>query len=57
MENKSKTVPDVPCISTIVGRTTYFVYVHFSETSTESMEDKINDSQKNEVMETIKSPH
>lgn len=40
-EKNSNTIPDVPCIPMAIGRTTYLVYVHFSETATETMEDKI----------------
>ena len=47
--NNPATTPDVPCISMTIGRTTHLVYVHFSKTSTETMEDKITRMIRNEV--------
>lgn len=47
--NNPSTTPDVPCIPVTIGRTTYLVYVHFSETSTETMEDKITRMIRNDV--------
>jgi hypothetical protein len=40
----------VPSITTKVGNTTYEVYVHFSETSKETMTDKVLRLIRNEVI-------
>ena len=48
-EKNNPIVPDVPCIPMSIGKTTYLVNVHFSTTSTETMEDKIRRLLKNEI--------
>ena len=47
--NSPATTPDVPCISMTIGRTNHLVYIHFSELSTETMEDKITKMIRNDV--------
>ena len=42
--------PERPALVKAIGKTTYKVFVHFSETSKETMEDKIKRLLRNEVM-------
>ena len=42
-----------PCFRKVIGNTTYVVRVHFSETSKETLEDKIKRLVKEETEETI----
>ena len=48
-EKNNPIIPDVPCIPMSIGKTTYLVNVHFSTTSSETMEDKIRRLLKNEI--------
>lgn len=41
MEEKNKPTTSVPCIPMTIGRTRYLVNVHFSETASETMEEKL----------------
>lgn len=54
MTDKIETEPkqEVPKFITKVGNTTYEVHVHFSETSTENMNDKILRLIENDVANT-----
>ena len=51
MEEKKtpETGPDELCYRRTIGKTTYLVHVHFSKTSTETMEDKIKRMLVNEI--------
>ncbi len=40
-----------PALAKKIGRTTYIVRIHFSETSTETMSDKIKRMLKNEIQQ------
>ena len=42
---------DAPALVKKIGKTTYKVRVHFSETSTETMSDKIKRMLKNEIQQ------
>ena len=43
---------DIPALVETIGKTTYKVRVHFSDTSNETMSDKIKRMLKNEIRET-----
>ena len=43
--------PDAPALVKKIGKTTYKVRVHFSQTSTETMSDKIKRMLKNEIQQ------
>ena len=43
---------DIPALVKTIGKTTYKVRVHFSDTSNETMSDKIKRMLKNEIRET-----
>ena len=43
---------DAPALVKKIGKTTYKVRVHFSDTSTETMSDKIKRMLKNEIQKT-----
>ena len=42
---------DAPALAKKIGKTTYKVRVHFSDTSTETMSDKIKRMLKNEIQQ------
>lgn len=42
---------DIPALVKTIGKTTYKVRVHFSQTSTETMSDKIKRMLKNEIQQ------
>ena len=42
---------DIPALAKTIGKTTYKVRVHFSNTSTETMSDKIKRMLKNEIQQ------
>ena len=42
---------DIPALVKTIGKTTYKVRVHFSNTSTETMSDKIKRMLKNEIQQ------
>ena len=42
---------DIPALVKTIGKTTYKVRVHFSDTSTETMSDKIKRMLKNEIQQ------
>lgn len=42
---------DIPALVKKIGKTTYKVHVHFSNTSTETMSDKIKRMLKNEIQQ------
>lgn len=44
---------DAPALVKKIDKTTYVVRVHFSETSTETMNDKINRLLKNEIQDLM----
>ena len=46
---RSKVPEEVPVLIRKIGKTTYKVRVHFSDTSTETMSDKIKRMLKNEI--------
>ena len=54
MTDKVETKPkqETPKFTTKIGNTTYEVYIHFSKTSTENMNDKILRLIKNDVANT-----
>ena len=47
----AKALEDAPVLVKKIGRTTYKVRVHFSQTSTETMSDKIKRMLKNEIQQ------
>ena len=47
----TSTLPNCPIVK--IGKTTYFVWAHFSETSTETMEDKIKRMLREEVRQMM----
>lgn len=49
--NKAIQNTTLPHLSKMIGNTTYEVYIHFSETSKESLIDKINRLIQNDVMD------
>jgi hypothetical protein len=50
MENiTTATINDVPTVRKQIGKTTYIVRVHFSETAQETMQDKIKRMLREEV--------
>ena len=68
MENENMTAtatPSTPVVQTVrdnppalvkkIGKMTYIVRIHFSETSTETMEDKIKRMLKNEVRQIMEN--
>ena len=68
MENENMTAtatPSTPAVPTVrdnppalgkkIGKMTYIVRIHFSETSTETMEDKIKRMLKNEVRQIMEN--
>ncbi len=48
---RSKVPEEVPVLIRKIGKTTYKVRVHFSDTSTETMSDKIKRMLKNEIQQ------
>ena len=44
---------DCPTIRRKIGKTTYIVRVHFSETAKETMEDKIKRLLRNEIQQNV----
>ena len=46
---------DPPALVKKIGKMTYIVRIHFSETSTETMEDKIKRMLKNEVRQIMEN--
>ena len=62
MENKNVTAAPAPtaqdnppALVKKIGKMTYIVRIHFSETSTETMEDKIKRMLKNEVRKMMEN--
>ncbi len=62
MSNETKTIPNTTSCATTqpamvkkIGNITYRVWAHFSETSTETMEDKIKRMLQNEVQQLMES--
>ena len=62
MSNETKTIPNSTSCTTAqpamvkkIGNITYRVWAHFSETSTETMEDKIKRMLQNEVRQLMES--
>ncbi len=51
----STTQNNPPALVKKIGKMTYIVRIHFSETSTETMEDKIKRMLKNEVRQMMES--
>ena len=47
----SRAPEDAPALVKKIGKTTYKVHVHFSNTSTETMSDKIKRMLKNEIQQ------
>ncbi len=47
----SRAPEDAPAMVKKIGKTTYKVHVHFSNTSTETMSDKIKRMLKNEIQQ------
>lgn len=48
---QSKALEEVPVLIRKIGKTTYKVRIHFSNTSTETMSDKIKRMLKNEIQQ------
>ena len=48
---RSKVPEEVPVLIRKIGKTTYKVRIHFSNTSTETMSDKIKRMLKNEIQQ------
>ena len=48
---RSKVSEEVPVLIRKIGKTTYKVRIHFSNTSTETMSDKIKRMLKNEIQQ------
>ncbi len=48
-QNTTPAAEDAPALVKKIGRTTYIVKIHFSETSKETMSDKIKRMLKNEI--------
>jgi hypothetical protein len=50
-QNTTPTAEDAPALVKKIGRTTYIVRIHFSETSKETMSDKIKRMLRNEIQQ------
>ena len=51
-QNTTPAAEDVPALVKKIGRTTYIVKIHFSETNKETMSDKIKRMLRNEIQQT-----
>ena len=51
MNNTATNTATCPTVRKQIGKTTYKVHVHFSNTSTETMSDKIKRMLKNEIQQ------
>ena len=53
MNNTATNTATCPTVRKQIGKTTYLVWAHFSETSTETMEDKIKRMLREEVRQMM----